>query len=271
MKSIMKKYKLVLFLSLLIYSCNVVSQDDNDWSQSTITNLEDKITKTEGTIRYFVDPKMSIIERNNLIEMAAEYMKQNLMLIEESYLRDSVYIVLVRDKDEMIKYAGGRISGISMLKDYYVPENMICCIPKVLKHELMHILVLLKWDPLIKKDVKHPDWLTEGLAVYADPKAEDLADLTLEEKYVYFYQNNKLLKLDLLTKFPSISDDPTQIKIAYIQSGYIVQSLVERYGIQKLKELWIGNSDFEGIYGICLEDMIQKIDEEVDQKFNRED
>lgn len=264
----MRTYKLILFLSLLIYSCNIVSQDDNDWFPSTITNLEDKITKTEKNIRYFVDPQMSIIERNNLIEMTTEYVRQNLMLIKESNFRDSVYIVLVRDKDEMIKYAGGRISGIAMLKDCYIPENMVCCIPKVLKHELMHILVRLKWNSLIKNEVNHPDWLTEGLAVYADPEAENFAGLTLEEMYAYFYQNKKLLALDLLTEFPSvISSDPTQIKIAYSQSGYIVQFLVERYGVQKLKELWIGDSDFEGIYGICLEDMIKKINKELNQKY----
>jgi len=262
----MKKYNLILFL-FLIYNYSVVSQN-NDWSPSTFTHFEDKITRAEGNIRYFINPQMSTSEGDSLIETTKKYIEHNLELIGESDFKDSIYIVLVHSKDEIIKYAGGRMSGITILKDYYVPENMICCIPKVLKHELMHILVLLKWNPLIKNYIGHPEWLMEGLAVYADPEAEDFPELTLEEKYAYFYKNDKLLTLDLLIEFPNvISGDPIQIKTAYIQSGYIVQFLIERYGIQKLKELWFNSSDFEGIYGINLECMIQKINKELDQKY----
>ncbi|GAB6007631.1 peptidase MA family metallohydrolase [Dysgonomonas reticulitermitis] len=259
----MKTYKLVLFLSLLMCSYNVISQN-NDWSPSTITQLGAKITKVNGSITYFIDPQSSASERKSIIETTKKYIEHNLELIGESDFKDSVYIVLARDKDEMIKYAGGRISGISMLKDQYVPQNMICCIPKVLKHELMHMIVSLKWNPLIKNYIGHPDWLAEGLAVYADPEAEDLKGFTLEEIYTKFYQSNKLLP-DLLTKFPSVTS--SEIKIAYIQSGYIVQFLIERYGVQKFKELWFENSDFERIYGIDLECMVQKINNELDQRY----
>lgn len=261
----MKKYKLVLFLSLLIYSYNLTSQN-KDWSHSTFAHLEDKITKVDGNIRYFINSGISATEGDSIIEITKKHIEHNLKLIGESDFKDSVYIVLVRSRDEMIKYAGGRISGISMLKDKYVPQNMICCISKVLKHELMHIIVSLKWNPLIKNYIGHPDWLSEGLAVYADPEAEALNGLTLKEVYASFHQNNKLLKSDLLIKFPSITS--TEIEIAYIQSGYIVQFLIERYGIQKFKELWFGSYDFEKIYGINMECMIQKINKELCQKYS---
>lgn len=262
----MKKIELILFLSfLLLYSYNVDSQN-KDWSLSTVTHLEDKITKTDGSIRYFIDPKSSTTARDSIIEITKGYIEHNLKLIGESDLNDSIYIVLVCNKDDMIKYAGGRISGISILKDEYVPQNMICCIPKVLKHELMHMIISLKWNPLIKNYIGHPDWLAEGSAVYADPEAEGLNDGTLEEAYANFYQNNRLLELDSLTKFPSIKSK--EIEIAYIQSGYIVQYLIERYGIQKFRELWLGINDFEKIYGMSMKCMIKKINKELDKKYN---
>lgn len=259
----MKKSILVLFL--LIYTYNVISQN-NDWSLSSISHLEGKRTKVDDNIRYFIDSEMNDSEGDSIIEITKKYIKHNAELITESNFKDSVYVVLVQSKDEMLEYVdvGDPISGICMPKDPYVPHNLVICIPKVLKHELMHMLVALNWNPLIEDYTQRPTWLSEGLAVYANPEAEDLNGLTLKEVYASYYQDNKLLDIDLLTYFPSITSP--EINLAYIQSGYIVQYLIERYGIQKFKKSWIDGFDFKGIYGISLEEMILKINEDLYQK-----
>jgi hypothetical protein len=263
----MEKPKLYLFL----YFCAIAwcaFPQNNGWTPSTYAHLENKMTKADGNIRYFVNPKLNIAERDSLIELTAKYIRLNLALIEESSFNDSVYIVFAGNKDEMIKYVGTPISGVTLLKDDYVPENMIYCIPKVLKHELMHMLVLLKWKPTMGDSLKHPSWLEEGLAVYADPEAEDLGHKSIEGEYALLYQNKKLLPLRLLNEFPTITtDDTSQIRIAYIQSGYIVKFLIERYGIGKLKKLWVGNVDFNKIYGIDMDGVIKEMNKDIGQKY----
>lgn len=176
----MEKRKLYLFLCFCAIALCTFPQN-NDWTPSAHAHLENKITKTDGNVRYFVNSKLNIAERDSLVGMSAKYIRQNLALIDESGINDSVYIVFAENKDEITKFVGTPISGVTLLKDDYVPENMIFCIPKVLKHELMHMLVQLKWKPTTVNSVKHPSWLEEGLAVYADPEAEDLGTRVLRK------------------------------------------------------------------------------------------
>ena len=255
----MRKYILILSLILIISGCKFGSKDDG-WSLST--EVENKITKKEGTITYFVDPQMSIDDRNDIIKKTTEYIKQNLTIIGESDdFNDPLYVVIARDRAEM-----GGIAGLGGAKNRHpeLPENLVQCIPRVLKHELMHVMSQLRWG---HRDIGHPQWLEEGLAVYAGPEAEPLPELTLEEKYAYFYKIEKLLTTDLLIIFPSVEDRVSR-SIPYIQSGYIVQFLIERYGIQKLKEFWVENSDFEKIYGMSFNDLIMEINKEISQKYS---
>jgi hypothetical protein len=51
--------------------------------------------------------------------------------------------------------------------------------------------------------------------------------------------------------------------IAYHQSAYIVQYLIEKYGIERLKNLWqSGFQDFERIYDVPY----QKIESDIQQE-----
>ena len=56
--------------------------------------------------------------------------------------------------------------------------------------------------------------------------------------------------------------------IAYHQSAYIVQSLIEFQGIEKIKELWqAGFIDFEKIYGMPFSEMESKINTSIMDKY----
>lgn len=262
----MRKITFLLILFFTLNGTSVIFSQDSDWIKSTFPNLENKMTKVDGNIRYFIDSYLSSIEMDSMTIVSQQYINQNLDLINESDFIDSLYIILVQNKDEMIKYTGHKISGIALLKDEFVPQNMVCCIPKVLKHELMHIITQLKWG--LNSDVRIPDWLTEGLAVYANPEAESCDKYTLEQKYIYFLQNEMLLSSDMLIQFPSILEVDTKVlDIAYNQAGYIVSFLIDKYGIDKLRMLWSkGMNDFDKIYECSFEDMISKIRDELKLK-----
>ena len=56
--------------------------------------------------------------------------------------------------------------------------------------------------------------------------------------------------------------------IAYHQSAYISQYLIETYGIQKFRLLWQSGIDsFEKIYGIQLKQVLLDIKNKLDKKY----
>jgi len=109
-----------------------------------------------------------------------------------------------------------------------------------IKHELMHLIATTKWG------YPHPSttWANEGLATYA---SNNCGYHNVAELYRYFLDNDMLIKMDDLSNdFYSYPE-----MIAYHQAGYIVQYLIEHYGISKFKMLWQkGMNAFEAIYGI---------------------
>lgn len=262
----MDKINLIFFVFFFI--CSGLISQNNDWTQPIYPFLKGKVSKVDGNIRYTVDSTMSDLQREDIIKLVKTNIAQNLELINESELNDSVHIVLARDRDEMAEYVGGRIIGASMLKDQYVPENMIFCIygtkHDALKHELMHMISGLKWGG-IETNNGRANWLEEGLAVFADPGAENCDGHTIEERYVYFLQNNRLLDLDSLFTSTRTNVD---YKISYSQAGYVTSRLISDYGVDKLKLLWQSDvREFEKIYEIKLEDYICKIHSELNHKY----
>lgn len=92
-------------------------------------------------------------------------------------------------------------------------------------HELMHVMAVNVWG-------KGPKlWLMEGLAVYAD---DEWHRYPLHNLSNFLRQQNKLIALeDLISDFDEYDD-----MITYPQSASFVKFIYERYGREKLRELW---------------------------------
>ncbi|WP_160111047.1 peptidase MA family metallohydrolase [Dysgonomonas sp. Marseille-P4361] len=198
-----------------------------------------------------------------MITKCDTYIEDNLKIIKETEFIDSLDIILVQDLDEMYKYTREHVAGkISLIEDNE-NRNMIFCLYRgkksPLKHELMHMIAMCKWG--IPEGGLPLQWLNEGLATYADPKAECDGYL-FEEKYTAFLYSNKLINST------SLMTDFTYSKISYNQTAYMVEFLIQNYGVEKIKLLWqSGMGKFEEIIGLTFEELILQINNELSQKY----
>ncbi|MFV0417222.1 MAG: peptidase MA family metallohydrolase [Dysgonomonas sp.] len=266
----MRDIPISIILILTIYCCS--NSNNDDWEKAQLPTMEDKLFRQVGNITYFFNSDISIDDRNAMIKKCKQNIKDNLKMINESELSDSAYIIFVRDRDEMYKLANIRASGTVFTADF-AGTNMVFCIYNEdcpIKHELMHLVTLCKWNT--KKTDISLAWLSEGLATYADPETE-CDGYSFEEKYAAFLQNKMLVSMDslaenfhrnLYTEKPDMKD----IKIRYNQSAYIVQYLIENYGMNKIKELWqSGMDNFQKIYGKKIEDILLDIEDKLNTKY----
>jgi hypothetical protein len=127
-----------------------------------------------------------------------------------------------------------------------------------LKHEVMHLISRCKWGT--SKDDQA--WLEEGLATFAAPEAE-CDTLSFEEKYRDILQNGKAVDADALLLHFKEQQTP---KICYNQSAYIVGYLIEKYGIDRLRKLWIGGMEvFQELYGMSFNSLVQQVERQLMQ------
>lgn len=254
----------ILFLLLFTLLCCDLPKED--WSSVEYSEMEHKTAKWDENIRYIFSSDVNVKDRNKVIEKSKKYIKDNLQILGESELKDSIEIIFVDDKKEMYKYTSLHVSGTVFDAD----KSLVFCVydenRMPLKHELMHIISTKKWgrDVII--------WLSEGLATYADASFS-CDNYSLEEKYVAFLQKDKLVPVDsLILNFHGnifTEDFNNNInKIRYYQSAYIVQYLIEEFGIHKIKELWLSDmSDFENIFGLRIENMLINIEKKLKEKY----
>lgn len=264
------KVGLILYLFLLsLLSCGSVNAQENGWFPAGHPRLASKDWKREGNITYFVDSTMHLCQRNEIIHKTKEYIADNLRFINEFNFDDSVYVVITRDRNEMKKYFGRNFGGFAHIKNEYEPFNWIYAIygkgNSPLKHELMHLVVETKWgEPL---DPSRLTWLSEGLAMLADPELDNNEERTFEEKYVYFLQTNRLLSTEDLM-LPFSEHKMPQVKIIYAQSAYIVEYLIRNYGMSKVKQMWNTYMVFfESVFGFTFEQLMLDISKELNKKY----
>lgn len=162
-----------------------------------------------------------------------------LELIGEQTYPEKIHIFAVESRARMKTLIGLETNGIAFPK-----HNIICCIfseqtQAVGAHELMHVISLHRWGGM-KKD---RSWLSEGLAVYSD---DNWRRYDLHALNKHLQHANQLVPLEqLLRSFHTLPD-----MIRYPESGSLVKFLCERYGRQKLKQLWqASRADVRQVYG----------------------
>lgn len=258
---------LILLLLTTFISCHYASSE-KEWQQSSIPQMAYKVSKMDGNIRYTVDSTMPLEKREELIKKTKQYIAENLEIIEEKELKDSIHIITAKDLDEMEqKLVWERCAGKAFtFKEEGVPEYYIFFVfsPEynVLKHELMHMVAALNWG-----QCKSGFWMREGIPVFAEPETYSSDGYTLEERYLYYLQTDQLFEEKDLMEYIH-TGDLFQTKRIYNQSGYLVSVLYEKYGIEKLKQLWQSDmDDFEKIYGVTFAQMIEKINTDLNEKY----
>jgi hypothetical protein len=266
-KELNKKYPEPINFNWKVFNSDCFASQYEQWlvpvelsANKTYKNL---ITKVDGNIKYAIDPTFNFSERKDILLLTEKYIVDNLTLINESEFDEFVYITLVENRSQVEEITGQKIGGMAFSTNKHNSEdgpNVLISVynnNNPLKHELMHVISFAKWGEPKGRFL----WLGEGLAVYANPETEECTGYTLEERYTYLLQNNRILNIDELTAFPGT-------RTSYSQAGYIVKHLIEKLGIEKFKLLWQNGIDnFEKIYGLSFEEILLNINTELNEKY----
>jgi hypothetical protein len=209
------------------------------------------VTREVGNLKFTLDSKLSMAERDELIKRTDECIARGLEFINESPFPDSLHLILAPTRNAMKNIMQSDQGGLFVPKQLPMPdeynvtgENLIYAVHggehNALGHEIMHAVTCFKWGMS-----NTTSWLDEGLAVLAFPESESCDGYTFEERYVYFLQNEKLLTPENLSySFETEYENfQIQMKIFYSRSAYWVECLIEEYGISKLKQFWQGGAD----------------------------
>lgn len=147
-------------------------------------------------------------------------------LLGESAPPGKIHIFAVEDQARMKALTGRETIGQSI-----ADQNSICCVfskttRAVGAHEVMHIMSANKWGFRPGRE-----WLHEGLAVYSD---DNWRGYKLHALCRHLRDSGNLAPLgQLMDKITSYS-----YTVFYPECGSFVKFLYERYGREKLKQLW---------------------------------
>lgn len=232
--------KTLLFLpALLLLVTNVFAQ--TGWSQNVrnFTTIEN--------ITYYFPESVSLTDREAYIKLCRDSVKEDLDLIHQKEFSLKMDVEFLSSRQEMLKLTGMAAQGMAMY-----PQPLLYSILKLenspVKHEMMHMIAMHTWGNNAES------WLNEGLATYAGGIC---TNFTLEQIYRYYMQSGKLVPINgLVNKFWDYND-----MVTYTQSAYLVQYIIDNYGIDKFALLWKGGfAKFKDVYGfdfITMQDAIE--------------
>lgn len=170
-----------------------------------------------------------------------------LSVLNISSYKHGIYLLAVDSKEEMQQVMGYKIKGGAAVGNdlvFFVYNQLI---RPQFKHELFHLISYEVWGPTKYR------LLDEGGATYTDNFC--FYDNPMYSINSYYFRNNMLLPIDSL-----IYNFDNQAKkndvIAYIQSAGIFKYLYEKYGVEKMKQLWTdGFENFNTIYGFSVKQL----------------
>lgn len=155
-----------------------------------------------------------------------------------------IYLLAVDSKEEMqkvmgYKIKGGAAQGHDLVFFVYNPT-----IRPQFKHELFHLISFETWGQTKYR------LLDEGGATFTDNFC--FYDNPMYTINAYYIKEKILFPLDrLIDDFDACAKQSDLI--AYIQSAGIFKYLYEKYGLAKMKSLWVnGFEEFGSIYGFPI-------------------
>ncbi len=196
--------------------------------------------------------------KERIIHQTFDAVEHNIKILKKEEFTDTIYVRVMSSRDEMFIYTGTRAVGNTYpyWSTLYVVVNADIVNP-VIKHELMHLIAMLDWD----YPRRNCTWINEGIATYA---ANSCNGKNVGEIYRYLLEEEKLVAIEDLT-----SDFYAQSEmVAYHQSAYVVQYLLENYNLEKFENLWKqGFEKFEEIYGVTYLEVNADIEKVVKEKY----
>lgn len=246
----MKKTIAILTILVSILSCSKSNSEDTTWKKTT------RESKTIGNITYYFPSEVTLKDRQTNIALCQKAVTENLELLKEKAFTNKMDIEFLHSRTEMKKHTGMAAQGMACFQQdtfYTILKEK----NSPIKHEMNHMIAFYKWG------IPAEDWMAEGLGTYSGGTC---SDYTLEEIYQYLLQSKKILAMDILVN--DFWRKGNNDIITYTQSGFIVKYLLDNYGYEKFKLLWIkGFKDFKTIYGMEFQVVDAKIKQELKLRY----
>ncbi len=103
----------------------------------------------------------------------------------------------------------------------------------VLWHEFCHVVTLQKTRN------KMPRWLSEGISVYEEMQANPSWGQQMNPRYREMILENELTPVAKLSAAFLMPKSDLHVQFAYYESALVVEFLVQRYGLEKLKAILV--------------------------------
>ncbi|MCG8372158.1 MAG: hypothetical protein MI700_01420 [Balneolales bacterium] len=170
-----------------------------------------------------------------------------LSILDVREYHKGIYLIAVDSQEEMEELMGYHIKGGAAKGHdlvFFVFSNTT---RPQFKHEIFHLISYETWG------LTEYRLLDEGAATYTDNFC--FYDNPMYTINAYYRQQNELFSFESL-----VNDFDNQARendvIAYIQSAGIFKYLYEKYGVEKIKQLWTeGFEEFSAIYGFSVAEL----------------
>lgn len=226
--------------------------EEDDWKK------ESQVLKTIKNVHFnFPDSGFAFDNKTAFIGESFEAIQSNSQLIGLDKFNDTIQIRFLASRDKMFWLTRTSASGIAYphINTLYVVADGKKKPP--IKHELMHLIVMLKWGYPHHSST----WVNEGLAAHAE---DDCNGYNVAEIYRFLIEKEMLLPIDSLTT--DFYGQPEMI--AYHQSAYIVKYLLGNYNLEQFRDLWAnGLGSFEAIYGMSFSEMKAELDNAIMEEY----
>ncbi len=264
------KHSLPVAAALLLFSC----QNPNPTEELTEEQIPER---TDGwTLEQYVSKQVDNLQfrfpnegyayenREHYVKECFAAVENNNKLLGQTEFTDFAKVFVLSSRAEMERETGTQASGIAnfwtrelflvVTNEGETEDEKIVKTP--IQHELMHIMAPTLWGYPPQSQA----WLNEGLATLAP---NDCNGYTVEEIYRFFLEEDLLYPIDSLT-----SDFyATEEMIGYHQSAYIIQYLIDKYGLDTFSEFWQHEfTAFESIYGMPYNTMLEQLHKELVEK-----
>jgi hypothetical protein len=223
-----------------------------DWKTSC------SVTKTIRNITFnFPSNGFAYDNRDSIINACFDVIKHDLSIIQQNEYTDTIVVQVLSSRKEMLENTGYPSSERAVPQIRRIWFAVDKDISPLMIHEFMHLITISFWG----QPPPQSYWLKEGIATYAQNNCNAF---TVEQIYASLEKKNMLIPIDSLTAH--FYSQP--MMIAYHQSAYVSQYLIENYGVQKFSLLWqSGMDNFEKIYGVQFKQILLDIKSKLDKKY----
>jgi hypothetical protein len=240
-------------LMVVAINCQAQPNKTADWK----TNCS--VVKTIRNITFnFPSTGFAYDHRDSIVNSFFDAIKHDLAILHQNEYPDTIVVRVLSSLKEMLEntgYPSSESAVPDMKKIWFAVDKDIS---PLVTHEFMHMITFSLWGQPPQRSY----WLKEGIATYAQNSCNGFA---VEQMYAYFEKKNMLIAIDSLTG--QFYAQP--MMIAYHQSAFIVQYLIETYGVQKFGLLYqSGFESFEKIYGIQFKQILLDIRNKLDKKYS---